>query len=99
MLYSIGQTKYGYCKGKEEVKGKFEVNLVSTNLAYDIGQTQTHEDGRNSSSDESFPGLLRAEFNKRSSAHEEAKHVGHDVIDDDHHDRHDEPDEALKMST
>ena len=68
-------------------------------LAHDVGQTQTHEDGRNSASNESFPGLLRAEFNKRSSAHEEAKHVGHDVIDDDHHDRHDEPDEALNMRT
>ena len=92
VLYSIGQTKYGYCKEEEQVREKFEVNLVFTNLTYYVGQTQTHEDGRNSSSDESFPGLLRAEFNKWSSAHEEAKHVGHDVIDDNHHYRHNEPD-------
>ena len=29
-------------------------------------------------------------------AHCKAKHVSHDVVDDDHHDGHDEPDEALK---
>ena len=69
-----------------------------TNLAHYIGQTQTHKDGSDSASNESFPGLLRAEFDKWSSAHEEAKHVGHDVINDDHHDWHNEPDQALEMS-
>ena len=35
-------------------------------------------------------------MNERCAAHGKAKHVGHDVVDDDHHDGHDEPDEALK---
>ena len=29
-------------------------------------------------------------------AHEEAEHVGHDVVDHDHHDREDVPDEAFE---
>ena len=33
---------------------------------------------------------------ERCAAHGKAKHVGHDVVDDDHHDGHDEPDEPLK---
>ena len=35
-------------------------------------------------------------MNERCAAHGEAKPVSHDVVDDDHHDGHDEPDEALK---
>ena len=35
-------------------------------------------------------------MNERCAAHGKAKHVGHDVVDDDHHDGHDEPDEPLK---
>ena len=69
-----------------------------TNLANYVGQAQTHKDGRNPSSDESFPGLLRAEFNKWSTTHEESKHVGHDVINDDHHDGHNEPDQTLTIN-
>ena len=65
-------------------------------LTHDVGQAQTHEHGRNSTSNKSFPGLLRTELNQRSSTHEEAKHVGHDVINDHHHYRHDEPNETLK---
>ena len=49
-----------------------------------------------SSTDESFPSLLRAELDQWSFAKEKAKHVGHDVIDHHHHDGHNEPDEAFK---
>ena len=33
---------------------------------------------------------------ERCAAHGKAEHVGHDVVDDDHHDGHDEPDEPLE---
>ena len=71
-------------------------SYLSLYLTHDVSQSQAHEDGRNPTANESLPGLLWTELDERSSAHEEAKHVGHDVIDDDHHDRHDEPDETLK---
>ena len=40
--------------------------------------------------------LLGAELDQWCSAHEKAKDIGHDIIDDDHHDGHNEPDETLK---
>jgi len=66
------------------------------NLAHQVGQAQAHEDGRDSSANETFPGLLGTQLYQRSSAHKKAKHVGHDIVDDNHHDRHDEPDETLE---
>ena len=47
-------------------------------------------------SNETLPRLLWAQLDQRGPPHCEAKHVGHDVVDDDHHDGHDEPDEALE---
>ena len=38
-----------------------------------------------------LPGLLGAKLNKRGAPKEEAKHVGHDVVDNHHHDWHNEP--------
>ena len=64
-------------------------------LAHDVGQTQAHEHGRDSSANETFPSLLGTQLNQWCSAHEEAKHVGHDIVDDNHHYRHDEPYETL----
>ena len=40
--------------------------------------------------------LSNSYLNERCAAHGKAKHVRHDVVDDDHHDGYDEPDEALK---
>ena len=42
------------------------------------------------------PGSSNSYLYERCAAHGKAKHVGHDVVDDDHHDGHDEPDEPLK---
>lgn len=48
----------------------------------------THKDSKrnrgNCSTDESFPGFLRWQFDERRSAEEESEHVRHDVITDDH---------------
>ena len=38
-----------------------------------------------------LPGLFRAEFNEGGPSEAETEHVGHDVVDDHHHDRHYEP--------
>ena len=65
-------------------------------LTHEIGKTETHDHRRYSASNESFPSLLRAQLNERSSTHEEAKHVSHHVIDDNHHDGKNEPDEPLE---
>ena len=65
-------------------------------LAHQVSKAEAHEDSSNASSDEALPGLLWAELDEGGAAHREAKHVRHDVVDDDHHDWHDEPDEALK---
>ena len=52
-------------------------------------QSKSHS--RNASSNEPFPGLLRAQLDERSLAEEEAEHVSHDVVADDHGDWHYEP--------
>ena len=55
-----------------------------------------HEDCRYAAPNKPFPGLLGAQLDEWRLAKEETKHVGHDVIDDDHRHRHDEPDHALE---
>ena len=49
-----------------------------------------------SSTDKPFPGFLWTELNQRGPSKEKSKHVSHDIVNDDHHDGHDEPDETLK---
>ena len=69
--------------------------LTTPHLAHDIGQPQGHEHGTNPAPDEPLPGLLGAELDERGAAHKEAEHVGHHVVDNHHHDGHDEPDKTL----
>ena len=59
--------------------------------AQNVGQERTKNHGRDSSTDETFPGLLGAQLDERCFAKEESKHVRHDVIRDDHRDGYDEP--------
>ena len=67
-----------------------------TDLTHQVGEAKTHHHSGKTTSNKPFPSLLRAKLDQRSSAHEEAKHVGHDIINDDHHDGKDEPDETLE---
>ena len=66
-------------------------------LARHVGQPQAHEDRGHAAADEALPGLLGAELDERGPAHEEAEEVRHDVVDDHHHDGHDEPNETLQI--
>ena len=66
-------------------------------LARHVGQPQAHEDRGHAAADEPLPGLLGAELDERGPAHEEAEEVRHDVVDDHHHDGHDEPNESLEI--
>lgn len=66
------------------------------NIDHGVGQTQAHEHCGDATANKSLPGLLWAQLDERSPSHEEAPHVGHDIVDDHHHDGHDEPDEALE---
>ena len=67
-----------------------------TNLAHKVSQSKTHHNSCKTTTNKSFPSFLRAQLDQWGSAHEKTKDIGHDIIDDDHHDRHDEPDEALE---
>ena len=73
-----------------------QVKIKLTNLAHEVGQPKTHHHCGKTTSNKSFPSFLWAELDQWGSAHEKAKDIGHDIIDNDHHDRHDEPDEALE---
>ena len=72
------------------------MKLFDAHLTHEVGEAETHNNCGKPPSNEPLPCLLGAQLNQRSPAHREAKHVGHDVVDDDHHDGHDEPDEPLK---
>ena len=52
---------------------------------------QSKYNGSKAAADETFPGLFRWEFDERSTAEEEAKHVRHNVIADNHWNGYDEP--------
>lgn len=52
----------------------------------------TKDYGRYSAPYETLPCLLWGQFDQRSFAEEEAKHVGHDVITDDHGHWNQQPD-------
>ena len=66
------------------------------NLAHEVSKSEAHDNSRETAPDESFPGFLRTQLDQGGAPHGEAEHVGHDVVDDHHHDGHDEPDEPLK---
>ena len=61
-----------------------------------MSKSEAHDNSRETASDESFPGFLRTQLDQGGAPHGEAEHVGHDVVDDHHHDGHDEPDEPLE---
>ena len=65
-------------------------------LAEEVAECDADEDGGDAAADEALPRLLGAELDEARPPHEEAEHVGHDVVDDHHHDGHDEPDEPLE---
>ena len=99
---------------------RYRVNFSSRHkfyLTHEVGEPNAHDNGGQSPSNETLPGLFRTQLcidiwisiwedfpfgclnsylNEWCAAHGKAKHVGHDVVDDDHHNGHDEPDEALK---
>jgi len=58
-------------------------------------QPYTHQNskqnGGNGASNEPFPGFLWRQLDQRCPAEEETKHVGHDVITDDHRHRNQKP--------
>jgi hypothetical protein len=64
--------------------------------AEEVGEDDAKDDGCEAATDETFPGLLWAQLDQWSFTEEEAEHVGHDVVADDHHDGDDEPDHAWK---
>lgn len=66
------------------------------NLAHEVSKSEAHDNSRKTAPDESFPGFLRTQLDQGGAPHGEAEHVGHDVVDDHHHDGHDEPDEPLE---
>ena len=70
--------------------------LFDVHLAHKVSEPETHDNCGEPPSNEPLPRLLWAQLDQRGPAHREAKHVGHDVVDDHHHDGHDEPDEPLK---
>ena len=59
--------------------------------AYEGGEEQRGE----AAADETLPGLLGRELDEPSAAEEEAEDVGEDVVRDDAHRRHDEPEEPV----
>lgn len=65
-------------------------------LAEEVGEDEAKDHGGEAAAHEALPGLLGAELDQRRLAEEEAKHVGHDVVADNHGDGHDEPDHALE---
>lgn len=46
--------------------------------------------------DETFPGLFRRQLDQRCLAEEEAKDVGHHIVDYDHRHGHNEPNQSLE---
>ena len=66
-------------------------------LAEEVAEGDADEDGGDAAADEALPRLLGAELDEARPPHEEAEHVGHDVVDDNHHDGQDVPDEALEQ--
>ena len=77
--------------------GTWHIKLFETwNLAHKVSEAKAHDNCGESPSNETLPRLLWAQLDQRGPPHREAKHVGHDVVDDHHHDGHDEPDEPLK---
>lgn len=65
-------------------------------LTHEEGNANGHDNGRDTAPDEAFPSLFRAQFDKGSATEEEPEHVGHHIVEDDHHDGHDEPDQTLE---
>ena len=65
-------------------------------LAEEVAECDADEDGGDAAADEALPRLLGAELDEARPPHEKAEHVGHDVVDHDHHDREDVPDEAFE---
>lgn len=60
----------------------------------EVGEDDAKHDRREAAADESLPGLLGAQLDERRFAEEEAEHVRHDVVANNHHDGHDEPDHS-----
>lgn len=56
------------------------------------------EHGGNAPTNEALPSLLWTQLDERRFAEEEAKHVCHHVIDDDHGYRNNKPDHALSTT-
>ena len=67
------------------------------NLAHEVSKSEAHDNSRKTTSDESFPGFLRTQLDQGGAPHGEAEHVGHDVVDDHHHDGQDEVNQALEQ--
>ena len=66
-------------------------------LTHEVGKSHAHEDGGHTPAQVTLPGLFGAQLDEGSPAEEEPEHVGHDVVDDHHHDGKDEVDQALEQ--
>ena len=63
-------------------------------FTHQLAHTQTVHKCGEPTPDETFPRLLRRQFDQLRLPEEEAENVGEDVVADDHGDREEEPDEA-----
>lgn len=68
-------------------------------LAQEVREDDSEDDRSESAADETFPGLLRAELDQGGLTEEEAEHVSHNVVANNHHDRNDEPNHSLNEKT
>lgn len=68
-------------------------------LAQEVREDDSEDNRSESTSDETFPGLLRAELDQRSLAEEEAEHVSHYIVANNHHDRNDEPNHSWNVKS
>ena len=60
-------------------------------VAQNVRDYYAKKDGGKTAANKSFPGFLGAQLDQRCLAKEEAKHVGHDIIADNHGDGHNKP--------
>ena len=98
-MYYIRTKVFGYfCREKRlEASSLTDGADHEVALAEEVAEGDADEDGGDAAADEALPRLLGAELDEARPPHEEAEHVGHDVVDDNHHDGQDVPDEALEQ--
>lgn len=79
--------------------GVFDGTNEELVLAQEVREDDSEDNRRKSTTDETFPGLLRAELDQGSLAEEEAEHVSHYIVANNHHDRNDEPNHSWNVKS